>query len=332
MARNQSADDEPAIRKVQRTGGSTFTVSLPKDWARSQDLEAGSDVYVYDFEDRVVVAPTARTAGEHRQSVDADGLDAPEISRLVRAAYASGADKIAVEAADGLSPTQRRAAERALTGLVGVQVAAGPEAGVAGRSTLDDTAVSLTQTIAQLRQQVLGMLREAIEAVVEDDADLAAAARGRREAVDRLVALVARQFQGALVDVRAVDRLETDRASAYRQAHIARQLQDVATAAERIAATADAQSDAPAAGLQERLTACGEAAREAIATALDGEREAALAADEECRVALAALDDALAEHAGPDAHRYGRVLEACAGVADAAEGLATIRVSAGRTA
>jgi predicted acyl esterase len=41
-------------RKVQVTGGSTYTVSLPKDWATENDVSAGSAVALYPEDDVLV--------------------------------------------------------------------------------------------------------------------------------------------------------------------------------------------------------------------------------------------------------------------------------------
>jgi len=46
----KSARPQPAgmeTRKVQVTGGSTYTVSIPKSWATENDVGAGSEVEFY---------------------------------------------------------------------------------------------------------------------------------------------------------------------------------------------------------------------------------------------------------------------------------------------
>ncbi len=325
------ADDatEPAARKVQRTGGSTFTVSLPKEWATEQGLAAGSTVYLYPFEDRVVVAPGQRERGDRRVEIDVSGLDPAAVAREVRGAYAAGFDAIAVVEGEGdLAPVRRSAAADALAGLVGMQIVDEGSAGLEGRNTLDASAVSLDQTLAQVRQQTLSALREAVRALVAGEDGAAGAAENRVGEVDRLVSLVERQFQGALVDVREVDQLDGDRSAAYRQVTVAHALADAATAAEAIAAVAVAQDEPPAADIEERFVAAGDAVRAAVRVADEADRPESRTAVDAARERIEDVDEALAGTADPDAHRYGRALAALERATDAAGGLVSIGLDA----
>lgn len=44
-------------RKVQVTGGSTYTVSIPKDWATENSVSAGSEVEFYPEGDSLFLTP-----------------------------------------------------------------------------------------------------------------------------------------------------------------------------------------------------------------------------------------------------------------------------------
>ena len=45
------------VRKVQITGGSTYTVSLPKEWATESGIEAGSKLAFYPEGNTLIAAP-----------------------------------------------------------------------------------------------------------------------------------------------------------------------------------------------------------------------------------------------------------------------------------
>lgn len=319
------SEDEPIVRKVQLAGGSTFTVSLPKGWARSQSLEPGSKLRLYALEDRVVVAPESHRPTDRTVTVDADGVTADGLQRRVRAAYTAGSDEIRVTATDGLSPEQRQAATQALTGLVGVEVERGVDGPLVARSMLDADAVSLKQTLRQLRRQALAMYREAIEAVVEDDAGLAASVERRVVEVEGFVALVGRQFHAALVDVGEVERLETGRATAFRYYRTARALGEVARDAAAIARVTREQSSPPADPLAEAITDLGAGVRSVLADALHDDPATVVQGQADVAESLAALDEALEPASDSDAFRYGRLRERVAETADGIEVVATAR-------
>lgn len=313
MASHDDTGGDPAIRKVQFTGGSTYTVSLPKDWARDQDLSAGASLYLYSLEDRVVVAPAERSEAASEVSITAAGRDPADVTRRVRAAYVTGADTITVEAGgEGDAPLAddtRQAARSTVTNLVGLGVASEGDAALEARSMLDASDVSLDQTVAQLRQLALSMHREALVAVTESDRDLARSVPDRVGDVDRLVALLARQFHAALVEVSAVDRLSVGRADAYRCVEVARGLAGVAEQATRIARVADEQTEPPAEPLADDLDAIGASIRDLVRTALGDGPGRTFADDAALETALGDLVATVHESADPDASRYAAVVE-----------------------
>ncbi len=297
---------DPIVRKVQLTGGSTFSVSLPKDWAESQGLEAGSELRLYALDDRVVAAPTALGAEEDGATLAAAGVDAATLERRIRGAYRAGRDVVVVRDEEGLDRDKRRAATRTVGDLVGLEVVAADDSTVRARSVLDARAVSLDQTLAQLRRRATGIHEMAAGALAAADAELATTVHRQTEDVDRLVALVHRQFSRSLVGLAAVERFETDRATAFQQFRLARCLGDVADAAGALAnLVPDDETGEPPPAVATAVRAAGESLDVYLAATLDrtDDSPASRRAD-----LLAAIDD-LAGAAGtepPEAGRVGR--------------------------
>lgn len=307
MASPSTATAEPVVRKVQLSGGTTFTVSLPKAWAEEQGLEPGSTLRLYPLEDRVVVAPDAEGVSGRSVTIPADGLAPDALAGHVHAAYTVGCDDITITRPGGLAADQRRAAADTLAGLVGLEVDRGDPDRVAARSMLDASAVSPAQTLRQLRRLCLSMYREAVEAVCHGNVDLAASVQRRTADVDRFVALLARQFHAALVDVGEVERLDIGRATAFRHYRTAQQLGAIARDAAGVAAVANEQSSPPPEAIAEHLRECGTHVRDRLGEVLGDDADPPAV---ECQ-ALAEATDALAAALGAtsdaDAHHYGRL-------------------------
>lgn len=304
----------PVRRKIQLTGGSTFTVSIPKGWAEERDIGSGSVVLLYPFTDRLVVTQPGAESPIRRTSLNVDAVDADAIGRRIVAAYSAGADEICVASDTGFDSSQRRIVNEAIRNLIGLEVASETEREIIAECLLDPAELSLESTIAQLRQISLSMQERAIGAVLatEEAAEIDEIAEhvvSRDDDVDRLFALVSRQFYRVLGDVREVRNLRTSRTAAFTQFRIARQLERVADHAELIATLATRQSSPPRGDLADQFESVANDARRVVRTALDGNTGEALLQRDDVVEHLEALDRELYATSGDDMYLYGRVLE-----------------------
>lgn len=304
----------PERRKIQLTGGSTYTVSIPKGWAEERDIGSGSDVLLYPFTDRLVVTQPVEESPTHRTSLNVDAVDADAIGRRIVAAYSAGADEICVESDTGFDSSQRRIATTAIRDLIGLEIASETERELVAECLLDPAEISLESTIAQLRQISLSMQARAIGAVLatEDELEadeIAERVMSRDDDVDRLFALVSRQFYRVLGDVREVRELQTSRTAAFTQFRIARQLERVGDHAELVATLATRQSSPPGDDLADQFESVANDARRVVRTALDGNTGEALLRRDDVVENLEALDRELYTTPGEDMYLYGRVLE-----------------------
>jgi phosphate uptake regulator len=221
-------------RKVQVTGGSTFTVSLPKEWATAHEVSAGSVVAFYPEDDTLVLRP--RVGTDPAETVlDVSVLEGEELVRALVAAYVSGFDLVTLEGA--ADAARRRTVRRAVRRLVGLEVVEETERRVRLRYLLDSAELSVHDATTRMSVVATGMLEDAMSALVEGDTDLAADVRARDDDVDRLRALVLRSFRTALRDPAAATRgLDTETCFDYQQC--SRQYERVADHAEKIAGLA----------------------------------------------------------------------------------------------
>ncbi|MFB6308778.1 MAG: AbrB/MazE/SpoVT family DNA-binding domain-containing protein, partial [Haloarculaceae archaeon] len=184
-------------RKVQVTGGSTYTVSLPKEWATDNDVSAGSVVEFHSEDDLLLLSPQSeqeRTEG----TLDITGLDEEhELTRAVMTMYVSGFDVIRLETSR-ISATQRRVIREATQGLVGLEVIEETSERVVLQDLLDSSELSVHNAITRMRLVSLTMLADAVEALIEDDDELAQDVRERDDDVDRLWYMVSRVFRTVL--------------------------------------------------------------------------------------------------------------------------------------
>ena len=70
-------------RKLQKIGGSTYSVSLPKEWATEHHLEAGMPIHLYPHTDGSLVL---RSAAQDGGPLSAATVDAPRSSTIATSA------------------------------------------------------------------------------------------------------------------------------------------------------------------------------------------------------------------------------------------------------
>jgi len=217
-------------RKVQLTGGTTYTVSLPKTWANERSLEIGDSVTLHPRDERLVLTrPSAET--DHRTVTVPAARHAPAgIARLVAAAYVSGADTVCVE---GSPDRQARAAIReAVSGFIGLEIAEETERTVVVRTMLDVADLPPERTLDRMRDRTLEMHEAAVAAALDADGPAGRRVADEDDTVDRLFGLLAREFHRSLVAVPApVDGTLTP----FDHYTVARQLERVADHAGKIA-------------------------------------------------------------------------------------------------
>jgi phosphate uptake regulator len=220
-------------RKVQVTGGSTYTVSIPKDWANANGISAGSEVEFYPEGDSLFLTP--RTEDERTEgTLDVTDLQNEELTRAVMTMYVSGFDIIALESAR-ITTDQRKTIREATQSLVGLEVLEETRDRVVIRDLLDSSELSIHNAVTRMRLIALSMLEDAVTALAEFDADMARDVIQRDDDVDRLWMVVSRIFRATLRTPKAAEELGLPRETCFDLQSAARQLERVADHATKIA-------------------------------------------------------------------------------------------------
>jgi len=231
-------------RKVQMTGGSTYTVSLPKTWATDNDVSSGTTVEFYPEGDELLLTPEQETRRQEG-SLDVTGLEGEQLMRAVMTMYVSGFDVISLEAGR-ITTDQRSAIRDATQRLVGVEVLEETNDSVVIQDLLDSAELSIVNAVTRMRLIAQSMLEDAVRAVVENDDDIAHDVIERDDDVDRLWLVVSRIFRATLRSPRAVEELGVSREDCFDFHSSARQLERIADHAVKISDIALKLGDLPA--------------------------------------------------------------------------------------
>lgn len=224
-------------RKIQTVGGGTYTVSLPKEWAESQEITAGDTVALHTHVDGLLVLQVHERANgpDDAVTVRIDTDDSAFLERVLRAAYALGATDVTLVASGSFTNEQRRVVERITRNLTGASVAESSETAITIRTLLDTAEVSVRQSVRQLKFVALSMHRDATAALGEPNPG---GLSDRDDQADRLYALIDRSFARGLSRLEAVDALGLTSTELFELWATTRELERVADHAEGIVSVA----------------------------------------------------------------------------------------------
>lgn len=251
---------------MQVTGGSTFTVSIPKDWATDNDVTAGDELAFYPQEGSLVVSP--RESDEKSEgTIDITDLHGESLTRTVMTMYVSGFDVMVLES-NRIDAEQRQAIRSATQSLVGLEVIEETGDRVVIQDLLDSSELSVHNAVTRMRLIALSMLEDAVTAVCENDDTLAEDVIERDDDVDRLWFMVSRIFRATLRTPKAAEELGIPREICFDYHSSARQLERVADHAAKMAQHALELDEIPG-EVAEALEALHEDADGVVNTAMD---------------------------------------------------------------
>ncbi|MFB6104900.1 MAG: PhoU domain-containing protein [Halobacteriaceae archaeon] len=274
-------------RKVQMTGGSTYTVSIPKSWARDNDVSTGDEVSFYEENDTLLLS-TATADETSEGTLDISGLDGEALTRMVLTMYVSGFDVMRLEA-DRISAEQRRLVREATQSLVGLEVMEETATEIVIQDLLDSSELSVHSAVRRMRLIAMSMIDDAITALTSDDDDIATDVIGRDDDVDRLWFVVSRIFRGSLRSPRAAREIGVTRDTCFDYHTTARQLERIADHGAKIAELATDLETVPT-PVVDAIEDLDAEAEHVVQTALDAMFTDD--ADEATRLANEALDRA----------------------------------------
>lgn len=256
-------------RKLQEVGGGTFTVSIPKEWARDHGFEVGMELQLYTHRDGSILVRSSEgdvnCLEEATVDVDARGTEA--VARAARLAHGLGFETITLCRTTPFSDAERKAVRAAVRDLVGTNVLSESDAEITIRHLLDASSVSVCQSIVQLQYLTVSLLRDATEAFV-DAADERSAIRERAGQADRSADMVTRHFSRSLVSRAELDELDVSRAELFAHYETATRLRTVAEQAVRIADAGAKATEPPAAETSGDVTAVAEGVADAVEEAV----------------------------------------------------------------
>jgi len=215
------------VRKVQLTGGSTYTLSLPKPWVDEMDLSPRDGVRV-DWRPSGALRLTPLEMLQRQEkivTVHAEKLPNDSLHDHLMGAYLSGVDHIRIFYSEKQVRLFQKQIRRFLRNTRGFETMNESEGRIDLICLISAAEMPLIASINRMYSQLTSVVRDIISVASGDDAEILADIDERESEVDALLHLVERQVSIALDSHLVASSLKLTRNQAVEHSNLARSLE-----------------------------------------------------------------------------------------------------------
>jgi phosphate uptake regulator len=226
------------IRRVQVTGGASFVVTLPKDWAEEQKIGKNDPVGLIVQPDGTLLVTKKITEDpvQRMKEIDSSTLSDPAfLFRMLIGAYITGFTAIRITTKQRYPPFVRTVVRNFTRMTIGQEVVEETGTAITIKDLLNPSEMPFDNTIKRMYVIIRAMHEDAISALESHNRALATDVINRDEDVDRLNWLIARQTNMILQNTSLSRKMGISPGMAMNYYMLSRIIERVADHAVRIA-------------------------------------------------------------------------------------------------
>jgi len=200
----------PETRKAQITGGSTFIVSLPKDWMKQKEIEAGDSLVLFPRKDgSIVVSPEREYEKKANvKEIDITDKDQDSLIRELIGTYMAGYSKIELTAKKKIEPDLRSAIMEFTRMVIGPEVIEESDRRVILKDLIYPSEFSQNKGLRRMYLIVKNMHEDTIRVFEENERGIARDIVQRDKDVDRLFWMNTKHYNMVLSNPRLIETLD----------------------------------------------------------------------------------------------------------------------------
>jgi len=201
------------IRKIQRTGGASFIVSLPKDWVVKKGLKAGDGIHISQNEDGSLLLDQMSTekTDPKKKNITISEEERPDhLLRKLIATYLAGYRLIELRSKGRISPDIRKTIREFTGKVIGPEIIEETMDMVVLQDISDPTELPQDKCLRRMYLVAKAMLDDAMTSLKEMDCSLAEDVISRDSEIDKLCWVIAKQYNIIVMDQKLARKLGVD--------------------------------------------------------------------------------------------------------------------------
>ncbi len=189
-------------RRVQLTGGSTYIISLPKEWAKSVGIKQGTEVTLEvmpDYTLRIIPPYSGVTTKALRKELSVGVGDAEVGIMEVISAYLVGYSEVRVRFEGPLTDKLRSFIEVVRSKVIGLEALEETSDSVLLYTVVDTSSIPMNEAFKRMIRTTLSMLDDVESSLLKYDEEVLNGVIKRDDVVDKLFLLILKQLNQALL-------------------------------------------------------------------------------------------------------------------------------------
>jgi phosphate uptake regulator len=199
------------IRRVQITGGSSYVLTLPKEWIKTANIKKNDPVGIFIQSDGTLLITSKMTQEKLHSTKEFDVQKIKKSDELLRqliGAYIAGYTTLRITSPTRIPLTAQNTIRSFTQLAIGPEVIEETDTSITLKDLLNPTEMPLDKTIKRMHIIVKGMNEDALRALQSGDASLASDVISRDNDIDRLHWFVSRQYNIILQNISLAEKME----------------------------------------------------------------------------------------------------------------------------
>ena len=225
-------------RKIQLTGRSTYTISLPREWIDKFSVNQGEELSILEQADGTLLISKGAlsTSREKEVTIDIDKLlDLTLLEKIIISKYLAGYSKIIISSRNEILPKVRKAISTTVGHLIGSEIISEGLREIEIRDLAIHGEFPIDKALRRGHLIARNMQKMAIENLIDADIESAEDIFEREKAVDRLYFLIRREITTALENPSFLKELDLKSHEVLYIYPVAKSLEKIADHCESIA-------------------------------------------------------------------------------------------------
>jgi phosphate uptake regulator len=223
------------IRKIQKTGGASFTVTLPKKWIYRCKLKDKALVRISEEKAyTLIIKPSGVKKSILRSFLIIDDLNEQAFTRELIAHYISGVDEIVISGRK-ITPQKRTTIGIICGQFIGFELLDISSGKIIIKNVFDPTKFPMSQNLEKIFRITISMLYDSHKALANQDLALANDVIDRDLVVDKLYIAITRQLYVCIRNDISVEETGLDDIDLYFMQNVSTRIERIADHAVKIA-------------------------------------------------------------------------------------------------